>query len=32
MHAPDKVGDLVRHPEPVMRLFHDQSLPEQFIE
>jgi hypothetical protein len=32
MHATDKVGDLVRNPEPVKRLFHDRSLPKQFIE
>jgi hypothetical protein len=32
MHATDKIGDLVRYPEPVKRLFHDGSLSKQFVE
>jgi hypothetical protein len=32
MHAADKIGDLVRYPEPVKRLFHNGPLSKQFVE
>ena len=32
MHATDKIGDLVRYPEPVKRLSHDRSLSKQLVE
>ena len=32
MHAADQIGDLIRYPDPMERLFHGGALSEQFVE